>query len=318
MSRFMVWMLALGMLWASAANRAAAEASKIATSMGDLRWGLSENEVISYARRKLEDVYDAQIQKTKDSAKKGQLRADLKRAQADVAKSKFTFSGNSSKWDRTPIAGEFDYDNDESMLSSKEPDAENYYFFVNSRLWKWVRVMDKSAAGGDFKKFTSAIEGKFGKGRAKKGEIAKGQGDTQYVEYFDCNSRLRAADVAKHGAFSLIYEEMATVRELASLRGPSTKPGRLAGADDETDAREAQAKAQKEQEQVAKANTKKSIFGNDRQQETEADFQARRQKEASDQRNRQVRMHERKEDAKKGEVLKQLDGINDSDPLGGL
>ena len=318
MSRFMVGILTLGMLTAGVANRASAELSKIATSMGDLRWGLSENEVISYARRRLEDVYDAQIQKTKDSGKKAQLRADLKRAQAEVAKSKVDFGGSSSRWDRSPIAGEFDYDNNESMLSAKEPDAENYYFFVSGRLWKWVRVMDKSAAGGDFKKFSSAIEGKFGKGRAKKGEIAKGQGETQYLEYLDRNSRLRAADNAKHGAFSLIYEEMATVRELASLRGPATKPGRLAGADDETDAREAAAKAAKEQEQVAKANTKRSVFGNDRQQETEAEFQARRQKEASDARNRQTRMHERKEDAKKGEVLKQLDGINDSDPLGGL
>jgi hypothetical protein len=286
--------------------------------MGDLRWGLSEGDVISYARRKLEDSYDAQIQKTKDSAKKGQLRADLKRAQAEVAKSKVEFEGSGSKWDRSPIAGEFGYGDSESMVVSKEPEAENYYFFLNGRLWKWYRAVDKGVVGGDFKKFSQNVETKFGKGRAKKGEIAQGQGEMQFVEYLDRNSRMRAADNSKHSVFALIFEEMATVRELAASRGPS-KPTRLAGADDETDAREASAKAAKAEEaQVAKANTKRSVFGNDRQQETESDFQARKQKAATEARERQVRAHERKEDAKKGEVLKQLDAVNDSDPLGGL
>jgi hypothetical protein len=316
MTRFMVLGLALGLALAGAANRAAAEASKIATSMGDLRWGLSESEVSSFARRKLEEQYDAVIQKTKDNGKKGQLRADLKRAQQEVAKSRVEFEGSSSKWDRSAVAGEFSYGNDESMLSAKDPEGESFYFFLNGRLWKYYRALDKNNAGGDFKKFSQAVEGKFGKGRAKKGEIATGQGETQFVEYLDRNSRMRAVDNSKHGVFAMVYEEMATVRELASTR-PS-KPTRLAGQDDADDAKAAAAKPAKEDSQVAKANVKKSIFGSDRQQETDADYQNRKQKAAADARAGQMRAHERKEDAKRGEVLKQLDSVNDSDPLGGL
>ena len=45
------------------------------------------------------------------------------------------------------------------------------------------------------------------------------------------------------------------------------------------------------------------------------DFEAQ---EKADARERQARAHAKKEDAKQGQVLKQLDGLDDKDPLGGL
>ena len=44
------------------------------------------------------------------------------------------------------------------------------------------------------------------------------------------------------------------------------------------------------------------------------EYQAKKQKSMA----AQKAIHDRKEDAKHGEVLKQLDSVNDSDPLGGL
>jgi hypothetical protein len=314
--------LALGLVAASAANRVAAEASPIATSMGDLRWGLSEQDVSAFARRKLAEHYGDEIKKTHDAAKQAQLKAALKTAQADVTKSLTSFEGSSSRWDHSPVAGEFSYGNGESMLVAKDDSSENYYFFLNGRLWKWYKALDKGAAGGDFKKFSQSVESKFGKGHAKKGELTPGHGTTQWVEYIDRNSRMRAADTSKRGGFSLIFEEMATVRELASTHSVS-KPSRLAGADDEAESKPATTKtaskgASSDDGQMAKASTKRSVFGSDHRDESESDYQARKDKAASDARDRQVRAHERKEDAKKGEALKQLDGLNDSDPLGGL
>jgi hypothetical protein len=318
MGRLTIWILALGLacgtLCGTLAGRASAEASKIAVSMGDLRWGLSESEVSSFVRRKLEERYNAQIKKTHDAGKQAQLRSELKRAQAEVRVTEFT--GRSSRWDRSPIAGEFTYGNSESMLFAKDDTSENYYFFLNGRLWKWYKALDKGAFNnGDFKKFSESIENKFGKGRLKKGELAPGQGDGQWLEFMDRNSRMRAADNSKRGVFALIFEEMSTVRELASTR-PS-KPSRLAGASDDDESEiKSLVKNQTggDDSQVAKASTKRSVFGNERHEETEADYQSRKQKANE----RQVRAHERKEEQKKGEVLKQLDAVNDADPLGGL
>jgi hypothetical protein len=213
------------------------------------------------------------------------------------------------------VSGEFTYGNNEAMVASKGKDADVYYFFSDGKLWKIVKVLKN--ASGDFKKFSAQVEGKFGKGRAKKGEVTPGQGNTQWLEYLDRNSRMRAVDnTGKRGGFALIYEEMATVRALASTR-PKT-PSRLGGlSDDDNNAPKNELKsngASGGDAQIAKASPKRSVFGNDQHQETEADYQSRKQKSMAAQQH----MHERKEDAKKGEVLKQLDGINDSDPLGGL
>jgi len=313
MKRLAISMMVVGLGLGAGISRVAAAPSPIATSMGDLRWGLSEHEVSSYAQRELAAQYAAQIAKTKDASKQSQLKSELKKAQSEVEKSLTSFEGGRSRWDSSPIAGEFTYDNSESMLVAKGTSSQDYYFFVNGKLWKIVKVLDKQAAGGgDFKKFTSVTEDKFGKGRLKKGELTPGHGSTQWLEYLDRNSRLRAADnTGKRGGFALIYEEMATVRELASTR---PKPSR-APANDEADSQQS---SSREATEIAKAPTKRSVFGNERRTETEADYQSRKEKAANEARERAQRAHARKEEAKKGEVLKQLDGLNDSDPLGGL
>jgi hypothetical protein len=315
MKRIAISMMVVGLGLGAGAGRASAGASPIATAMGDLRWGLSEHEVSAYAQRKLAAQYNEQIAKVKDPGKQAKLKADLKRAQGEVDRSLTNFEGASSRWDQSPIAGEFNYGNNESMLVAKGEGIGSYYFFVGGRLWKLVEVLDKSAAGGgDFKKFTQNIEDKFGKGRLKKGELTPGQGNTQWLEYLDRNSRMRAADDnSKRGGFAMIYEEMATVRELASLH-----PKKQKAAAEEAEA--APAPAKEPPAQLAKAPTKRSIFANtnENRAETESDFQTRKQKAATEARDRAQRAHERKQEAKKGEALKQLDGLNDSDPLGGL
>jgi hypothetical protein len=320
MKRSLVLILALGLLGGAAASRAAAEASKIATSMGDLRWGMSESDVTTFVQRKLGERYNAEIAKTHDAGKQAKLRADMKRAQSDVEHSLTNFEGASSRWDKSPIAGEFAHDNSESMLVAKDDSTQNYYFFVSGRLWKWVKVLDK---GGDFKKFSQSLEAKFGKGRVKKGELANGQGNTQWVEYLDRNSRLRASDsTSKRSGFALIFEEMSAVRELASTHGGTSKPSRVAGMsdDDDSEPKSVMAKSSNDSSdgQIAKASPKRSVFGNEHHDESDNEYQTRKQKVASEARDRAQRAQDRKEETKKGEALKQLDGLNDSDPLGGL
>jgi len=224
------------------------------------------------------------------------------------------FVGGKSRWDNSPVAGEFTYDNEESMMVSKDINGATYYFFLDGKLWKYVRVMDKKAAGGDFKKFSKYIEDKFGKGREKSGEVTPGQGDTKWLEYLDRNSRMRAADDnGKRGGYAMIFEEMATVRQLASTR-PS-KPTRLAGVSDDDEASEPK---KTEQEAVAKAKVQRSVFAQEKRQESQEEYEKRKEKTVREARDRAARSHARKQDAKKGEALQQLDGLSDSDPLGGL
>jgi hypothetical protein len=315
-TRSWIWVLAACFVWTGLVGHAAAGGSGIAVAMGDLRWGMTESEVITYVKRKLGEQYAAKISKA-NSAQQSKLRDEMKRAQADVDKSRVEFEGSRSRWDSSPVAGEFNYGDDQSMVVAKSEGSQSFYFFRDGRLWKWYKALDSAQfSGGGFKKFSSSIEGSFGKGRAKKGELNPNQGETQWVEYIDRSSRMRAADNSKRGVFALIFEDMSVVRELASLR--PTKPSRLAGQDDDDAAPPAKEPVKTGDSTIARAQTKRSVFASEPTQESEADYQSRKQKAADEARERQTRAHQRKEEAKKGEVLKTLDGIDDKDPLGGL
>lgn len=315
-TRSWIWILAACFAWTGLATSASAGGSPIANAMGDLRWGMSERDVISFVKRKLEERYTAQMKKA-SGAKKAQLAEEMKREQAAVAKSRVEFSGSKSRWDSSPVAGEFNYDGDESMISAKSENGTNYYFFRDGQLWKWYKAVDAGAVSGGFKKFASSVESNFGKGRAKKGEPNPGQGEMQWIEYIDRSSRMRATDNAKRGVYALIFEDMSVVRELAALR--PAKPTRLAGADEDDEGVMApKGKETSTDSEIARAQTKRSIFAGEAREESEAEYQARRARESNEARERQNRQHRRKQDAKQGEVLKSLDGIDDKDPLGGL
>jgi hypothetical protein len=315
-TRSWIWVLAACFVWTGLAGHAAAGGSGIAVAMGDLRWGMTESEVISYVKRKVGEQYAAKM-KGADSAKQSKLRDEMKRTQSEIEKSRVAFEGSRSRWDSSPIAGEFNYGDDESMLTVKGDGSQSFYFFRDGRLWKWYKALDQAQFGGSsgFKKFSSSLEGTFGKGRAKKGELNPKQGEAQWIEYLDRNSRMRAADNSKGGVFALIFEDMSVVRELASLR--PAKPARLTSDDDDA-APPKKDNVKTGDSEIARAQTKRSVFSSEPQQESEADYQSRKQKTADDARERQQRAHQKKQDAKQGEVLKTLDGIDDKDPLGGL
>src|SRR3954466_5462449 len=125
-TRSWIWVLAACLVWTSLSGRAAAGGSPIATSMGDLRWGMTESEVIAFARRKIGERYAEQMKKA-DAGKQAKLKDEMKRAQADVDKSRVSFAGTRSRWDSSPIAGEFNYGEDESMLVVNDESSQNYY-----------------------------------------------------------------------------------------------------------------------------------------------------------------------------------------------
>ncbi len=307
-----LFLIGLFMVVSGRPSPASAEASKIATSLGDLRWGMSEHEVVTFVKRKIDERLDEQLAKTRDSHKQDQLKSDAKRARDSVERGIVQFEGH-SRWDSSPIAGEFRAGNGESMIAYDDGASQNYYFFVSGHLWKWYKAYDTGMFGGAFKKFSQSIEKKFGQGHDKTGELSPGQGKTQWVEFLDRNSRLRAADNAKRGVYALIFEEMATVRELASSR-PAT-PHRI--IDDEDDSPKSNSNSNNTE--VARAgNTHRSVFAAEQHTETDAEYRARVKRMETEEREKAQRVHARKEDAKKGEVLKPLEGINDADPLSGL
>src|SRR5688500_581844 len=126
---------------------AVGSAQAIGKAMGNLRWGMSDAEVQRVVKTRLAAQYGEQIRKA-EGGSKAQLERELATKQKEVGNaSLIEFTGKSSRWDRSPIAGEFVYGNGESMLVVNDGESENYYFFVEGRLWKWVKLYPSSQFG---------------------------------------------------------------------------------------------------------------------------------------------------------------------------
>ena len=187
--------------------------------MGDLRWGMTESEVVSFAKRKIGERYAEQMKKA-DAGKQAKLKDEMKRAQAEVEKSRVAFEGTRSRWDSSPVAGEFNYGDDESMLVVKDDSSQNYYFFRDGRLWKWYKAFDAAVFPADsFATFASAVQRRFGPAKDAHGELAPGSGERHWLEWQDEQTRLRAVDQTDfYGFYCLVFEQKTTVANLAQLR----------------------------------------------------------------------------------------------------
>jgi len=307
------YLVSLAMQAVLLAMPAVGNAQAIGKAMGNLRWGMSDTEVTRVVKTRLADQYGEKIKKAKGSAKTG-LERELAAKQKEAGSSHvFEFSGKSSRWDRTPIAGEFGYGTDESMLVINDGEAENYYFFLEGRLWKWVKLYPSSQFGGkNFSKFSGAIQGKFGKGYKKESELNGSSTKYTFLEFLDRQSRLRAVDrTGDSNQYALVFEEMATVRQIASLR-PQTKkaPARLASAEDEE--KVVEKKPEKGEKQ------RRSVFGEEENEENEQSYEARKSEMMAKKREQQRKAYEREQEMKKGKALDSLQGVDDDDPLSGM
>ncbi len=295
---------------------ATGSAQAIAKSMGNLRWGMSDTEVKRVVKVKIADQYEAKLKKAKGASKSALEREVASKGKA-LDQSHVDFTGKSSRWDRTPIAGEFTYGADESMLTVNDGDSDNYYFFIDGRLWKWVKLYPASAFGGkNFNKFSGAISKRFGKGYKKEGELNAGTGkEYTWLEFLDRQNRLRAVDrTSDAGGYALVFEEMDTVRQLATLRPNAprkSKPSRNVSDDDSEESHSPVATTKQP------AN-KRSLFGSEQQEETDSDYESRKKQALADKREHQRRSFEREQEMKKGKALDSLQGVDDDDPLSGM
>ena len=300
-----------------AVGSVAAAGSKIATAMGDLRWGMSEHDVRQFAKRYLTRHYEQAMKKAR-GAKKNNLRQELDAQLSRVQGSAIEFTGSRSRWDSSPVAGEFTYGNSESMLTLEDTKAKHFYFFINGELWKWVKVLPPGEFGGKkFNKFESMVGKRFGNGMVKSGaRLADREDEQKWVEFLDRQSRLRAVDqTAEHGSYALVFEDMSTVRDLSSLRlnVPKRRPAKHAAkaedaADDTEHARPAVARKKRS-----------SIFAGEQKNESDDEYEKRRKRaEVAQQAKR--RLHERKQREKRnGADLAGVSAASDSDdPLAGL
>ncbi len=202
------------------------QSAAIAPALGDLQWGMSRDEVIKLLAKQVRERYRLRIAKTTDAIEEDRLQRAQQREMKQIREGYVRFDGASTGWDLGYLRDEFTHHNGEAMLTTKDSNSQNFYFFINGRLWKWYKAFDISVfEGRAFDEFAAAVQRKFGKGKSQKGELAPGSGVRQWLEWKDDDTRLRAIDqTAFYGFYCLVFEDANTLAKLATLR--STEPQR--------------------------------------------------------------------------------------------
>jgi hypothetical protein len=187
---------------------------KISEAMTGIKWGMSREDLIKQSTTKIKEKYRPLIAKTKDAVEEDRLRQEARQELDAIKKGTVDFDGRSTGWDVSFLKGEFTQNNNESMLVVRDGNSQNFYFFIEGKLWKWYKAFDAAVfPAGNFGVFAATLEKRFGDG--KEGEAGK----RKWLQWQDKATQLRAVDETDfYGFYCLVFEEKATVDQLAKLR----------------------------------------------------------------------------------------------------
>jgi hypothetical protein len=201
----------------SASNR---QRSALEQSMGEIQWGWSPKQVYRHLKKNIEASYREPISKTTDAIEEDRLRHKMAEETRQIRDSYFEFDGTPTAYDSGYLKGEFTHKNGESLLRVRTKTTQDYFFFINERLWKRYRAFDASVfEGASFTEFGNALQQRYGKAKKRSGVPVPGAASAQWYEWKEPRVLARAVDNNEfYGFYCLILEDPKTVAQLAKLR----------------------------------------------------------------------------------------------------
>jgi len=198
----------------------APRSAAIAQTMGELSWGMTRDQVLEHFSAKIKEKYRPLFAKATGALEEDKLRASMRDELGKLKSSVVEFNGAKTGADVSFLRGEFTHHNGEAMLSVSENSSENYYFFIQDKLWKWYKAFDSSVfEGKSFDQFADAIQSRYGRAQRRDGEAPHGSGKHSWLEWQDESTRLRAVDNKQfYGFYCLVFEDKSTLRKLPQLR----------------------------------------------------------------------------------------------------
>lgn len=188
--------------------------------MGEIQWGWSPKQVYRHLKKDIEESYKVPISKTTDAIGEDRLRYKMAEESRQIRDSYLEFDGTPSAYDSGYLKGEFTQNNSESLLRVRTKNTQDYFFFINDRLWKRYRAFDASVfEGATFDQFGKALQQRYGKAKKKKAALTPDAEPTQWYEWKEARVRARAVDNNEfYGFYCLVLEDPKTVARLDQLR----------------------------------------------------------------------------------------------------
>lgn len=200
----------------------------IAPAISEIQWGWSRQELLNYFTQKIRQDYRDRIREAPGAIEADAIRHERDQRIQRVRRSVTEFRGQTSGYDSGFLRDEFSHNNNESMIRVRSDNADDFYFFINDRLWKWYRAFDASVfRGADWPQFQQALQGRFGPSVTRNGAIVEGGEEREWIEWQDDTTRARALDnTTFYGFYCLVFEEKATLNRLDELRTNRSRRGR--------------------------------------------------------------------------------------------
>jgi hypothetical protein len=194
--------------------------SALEQSMGEIQWGWTPKQVYRQLKKEIEARYQEPISKTTDAIQEDRLRHQMAEEIRQIRDSFFEFDGTASAYDSGYLKGEFTHKNGESLLRVRTKTTQDYFFFINDRLWKRYRAFDAAVfEGASFDEFGRALQQRYGKARKKNGPLRPGGEPKQWYEWREPRVVAKAVDNNEfYGFYCLILENPKTVAQLGKLR----------------------------------------------------------------------------------------------------
>jgi hypothetical protein len=211
----------------TAQHQEAPQSAELAKSMGDVKWGMDREALLKISTDKVREKYKPLMAKATDAMQEDKLRAKMRDELGKLRSGVVEFNGTKTGYDASFIKPEFSHNNGESMFVVNDSNSQNYYFFLNNKLWKWYKAFNADAfQGKKFDEFAAALQGRFGKAAQREGDL-NGQGKQKWLEWQDAQTRARAIDNNQfYGFYSLVFEEKATGNKLAEVRKKDIGPAK--------------------------------------------------------------------------------------------
>jgi len=101
-----------------------------------LRWGMSPAQLAELYDREIDRRYVPLYEKAQPGPQTSRLDASVASAKQAFRRSKIDFGDLPTGIDSTALKGEYSYKNGESMMQMTRSSGNQYFFFINDRLWK--------------------------------------------------------------------------------------------------------------------------------------------------------------------------------------
>jgi len=191
---------------ATKTNASKAPASPVDKALGDLKWGMTQKEVIDRFVKKIKGNYAEKLKKAPGALEEDRIRRKMELEIRQLYKGVVTFDGRSTGWDVSFLKTEYRHHQDESMITMKDGESQNFYFFRKGRFTKWYKAFESAHfVGKTFPQVVALSQETFGRGK----EIAESKTENKKIwEWQSAATRVRLINQTEfYGFYSLVFED---------------------------------------------------------------------------------------------------------------